>query len=220
MPNFNSNKHLILVNHFLVFIIKLITMHKLVFLFLTAFFITSHAFSQLLPEKRDHIYLNYAVSSSIVSNGNVDGSPSLEGLGHTVGLSYSKDLSYSFGFETGIRYSKYQLNLSGIDGGGIRYKKDINDSYLTVPIVIEYHFLKYLFAQFGPTVSVQLQKNENINQSGIGILGSFGGKLTTKNMSFKAYPFYHSQSIISFSNENNFQSFQNVGFNIAVGYTF
>ncbi|MDM1293456.1 outer membrane beta-barrel protein [Sphingobacterium sp. N143] len=162
--------------------------------------------------------VQYGLSTVIIPNESF-GVASLEGHSHSIGLLYYRDISYDLGLETGIRYSFDAMNKSGINGGGEKFDIDYKASYIHVPILLQYNFLKVLFAQLGPTVSVQVQNENDINKSGVGLWASFGAKLEKEGYVLKLNPYYHSQSMIAFSS-NSYQSQQNLGVNLSVGLKF
>lgn len=185
-------------------------------LFLLA--IGSGAHAQEGTPRPNALAIQYGLSTVIIPNESA-GAASLEGHSHSIGLLYYKDISYDLGLETGLRYSFDAMNKSGINGEGKQFDIDYKASYIHLPILLQYNFLKVLFAQLGPTVSVQVQNEDNINKSGVGLWASFGAKLEKERYILKLNPYYHSQSMIAFSS-NSYQSQQNLGVNLSVGLKF
>ncbi|MHC8947310.1 outer membrane beta-barrel protein [Sphingobacterium hungaricum] len=178
--------------------------------------------------KKNGVSLNYGISSSIYTNQSI-GVPGVEGYAHNFGLHYNRYFSMGLSFETGVRYSQNSMDVSGTDGDGNRFEYNGKSSFIHVPILVEYEFLTYLFAQLGPTVSIQLNndiRNESnnevmeMNQSGVGIWGAFGAKFGIKNYELRVYPYYHAQSLIPFGSDDTNYTLKNAGGNVSFAYKF
>jgi len=181
--------------------------------------ISSLAVKAQVVKKKNTLSANYAIGYSIYMT-DATGAASINGVGHHAGIHYNRHFSMNLSFETGLRYTHHALDVSGTDGNGLPYERKGKSSFIHAPFLVEYNFLSYLFAQLGPTVSVQLDSELDNNQSGIGVWGAFGAKFPMKNYELKVYPYYQSQSLISFSAENSYYSLQNIGLNVGFGYRF
>lgn len=167
---------------------------------------------------RSSISVQYGISTIIIPN-EAMGTPSIDGHSQSIGLHYYRDVADDLGLETGVRYSFDAMNKSGTNGAGEKFEVDYKASYLHIPLLLQYNFLNVLFAQLGPTVSLQVQNQDDINKSGVGMWASAGAKLEKDRYVLKLNPYYHSQTLISFASDS-YQSQQNLGINLSVGIKF
>jgi len=136
---------------------------------------TTYTFSQT----KNNISLVYGANIN-----NVDIHGAIGNYGYNVetgqfyGLSYTRSFTKIFSVETGLSYSTNKVQLNTIGGYGEKiYKGEVH--MLSVPILTEFTFLKYLFGQCG--ISIDHETNYSVDhivndQSGIGIEASIGGK--------------------------------------------
>ena len=93
---------------------------------------------------------------------------------------------------------------------------------LSIPVFAEFALGDFFYAAAGPILDFQLSEGNNItDQSGLGYLVGFGGKVNTEKFSFSVFPNYKRHSVIPFENNGNAKDIlREFGVQFGVGYRF
>lgn len=185
-------------------------------------FTSVSAFSQKGPELKGY----FGFSGTLLGpNAGVVGSGSAEMNGfREIGLTLSTGIGGKFRLNTGLSYAyglvEIQCDLCSETGLPFPYNQDFR--MLSIPIYTEYELTKFLFVAAGPILDFQLSEGNNItDQSGLGYLVGFGGKVNTEKFTFSLFPNYKRHSVIPFENNGDAKDIlREFGVQIGVGYRF
>ncbi|HVW97316.1 MAG TPA: hypothetical protein VHA56_15190 [Mucilaginibacter sp.] len=134
------------------------------------------------------------------------------------GLTYSRALNHSLAFETGVVYSNNKIQLN--TDGPLSHTTDGNVHILSVPVILKYTFLKYLYADGGLLVENQTNNSIIRDQSGIGFELGLGGKYDAGRVTFFLNPFLREHAVIAFKSEGSSQNLLEGGLKLGLGYNF
>ncbi len=142
---------------------------------------------------------------------------------YSIGIHYQRNLSETIALKTGLEYRKNSIMIAA---GYNPDAPDVNDSWdtdiLTLPVLINYQPLKYIFIEGGPLVDLQFNIWNNQptdTQSGVGVRFGIGGIYKYKNIVFTLSPFMNYHAIIQFE-PNEKERLVEMGVKLGVGYQF
>ncbi|WP_298266103.1 hypothetical protein [uncultured Lutibacter sp.] len=180
--------------------------------------LTINSYSQNSNELRVYYGTSYA---EFLQNQSLDGVGGYELTNfNQFGIKYLRQLSTDFYIETGISYSKSDLQITpSFTGEPIqsRYEKL---EIVSVPIYANYTFWKYLFVNGGPILDFQTSDNSTDSQSGIGYGLGIGGKYNFDRFLIFVNPNFKRHSVIPFEKENHHQKLTELGVQFGIGFKF
>lgn len=91
---------------------------------------------------------------------------------------------------------------------------------ISIPVLIQYDFLNYLFVNGGLLFDFQKKNNSFDSQSGIGMSLGFGAAYKFKQFSIFVNPIYKRHAIVPFNPERFQQRLNQLGIVAGVGYAF
>jgi len=144
-----------------------------------------------------------------------------------IGLRYKFQLNNRFGLFTGLQYFQ-TTKIINISGGGMpiagptRFEEPLE--ILSIPVLVEYGFLKYLYLAAGPQIDIQLTDDRytSQDQDGIGYIVGLGGRVQREKLSFFVFPNFSRHSWIPFKNRefSSRQVLEVFSLQMGVGYSF
>ncbi len=137
-------------------------------------------------------------------------------------LTYSRSVNSFFSVETGLQYAHHKIETEFFPDGVSHYKKsEIN--MVTIPISGNLTFLKYFFAEAGPTFDFELSRSSSAsvnNQSGIGLAFGVGGKYTFRKITLMVNPFFQRHLLLSLGSGETIEHLWQSGIKFGIGYDF
>lgn len=142
------------------------------------------------------------------------------------GLILSQEIGQNFRLNSGVNYSYSTVqflpppcpNCSSND----LFAHNPSFKMLSIPVFLEYGLGDLFYAAAGPIMDFQLSEGNNItDQSGLGYLVGFGGKVKTEKFSFSVFPNYKRHSVIPFENNGDAKDIlREFGLQFGLGYKF
>lgn len=173
----------------------------------------------------NQISVSYHLATPQASMGpDYAGGPSYDANGNTiVGIRYQRNIKTSLALETGLEFTRYKFKIGSAPMGDrpTTYRRT-EVSLLSVPIYANLSFLRYLFVNGGPIVSIQLKNRDmkKFDQTGLGLGLGFGGKYTIKNATIFVNPYSRQNTVISFAGDGEKRGILELGLRMGIGYRF
>lgn len=137
-------------------------------------------------------------------------------------LRYSRNINSFLSIETGLQYAHNKIETDYFPDGVTHYKNsEIN--MISVPVSCNFTFLKYFFAEAGPTLDFETNHSSSTSiadQSGIGFAFGLGGKYTVKKVTFIVNPFFQRHLMLSPGGGDSIERLWQSGVKLGVGYGF
>lgn len=137
-------------------------------------------------------------------------------------LRYSRSINSFLSLETGLQYAHNEIETDYFPDGVTRYKNsEIN--MVSVPVYCNLAFLKYFFAEAGPTLDFETNHSATASitdQSGIGFAFGLGGKYTYKNITLIVNPFFQRHLLLSPGSGDSIEHLWQSGVKFGAGYNF
>jgi len=195
-------------------------MLKKIFLITTCILLVLVAFSQ--TKNRVSIIFSPASNGLSIPNGWL-GDMGYTGKGAKLyELKYSRQINKFISIETGLEYSFNKIEMDYFPDG-IKHYKESDIKMLSIPIYADLTFLKYFFANAGPTIDFELNhlpSESTYNQSGIGFGLGIGGRYTLKNFTISLNPFYQKHLILLSKKGTYHENLYESGIKLGLGYNF
>lgn len=179
---------------------------------------------------RISVFYGFA-SNEIISQ--LDGSPSFNGKGSdSFGFTFEKNIYKSLSIEMGIAYSKNKIEITPsyplethLYPSKSLTKKIVNIEMISIPVYAKFTFLKYFYANAGPIIDIEINKDDHRSideQSGIGFGLGIGGQYSYQNLTFFINPIlrYHAVIPLPVPKENHNQNLTDAGIKLGIGYNF
>jgi len=136
-----------------------------------------------------------------------------------MGINYNRKLSNNISIETGLKFINTELIVSSgvfqpLDS---RYEKF---EMISIPILANYTFLKYLYVNGGIQVDFQTSNNTIESQSGIGYLVGIGAKYEFNNFLIFVNPNYQRHTVIAFEEDGDKRRLNGKAIHFGLGYKF
>jgi len=136
------------------------------------------------------------------------------------GVKYLRQLSTDFCIETGINYSKSDLQITPSFTGEPVQSRYEKLEIVSVPIYANYTFWNNLFVNGGPIIDFQTSNNSSDSQSGIGYSLGIGGKYKFDKFLIFVNPNFKRHSVIQFKKESHHLKLTELGVQFGIGYKF
>ena len=162
-------------------------------------------------------------AANIITFNTMDGGRSYTGDNYyTLALNYLYTINRTFQLETGVEYSKYHFNHSGISGDGSHFDYESDYFLLSVPATVRINFEKFFFFNAGFSFDFNINdQGYSIDQSGIGALMGLGFNFPFKSgLGLFVNPYLQLHHIIDFKQGNNAYKLFKGGIRIGLSYTF
>lgn len=199
---------------------KIIDMKKI--LFFTSFYFLYNFTIHAQKSNEVRVYYGTDDSSLVRFLGELDGAGSYDlEKSRNFGVKYLRQISKNLFFETGINHfsstAKTTPSFTGYN--------NVNPSYedfklISVPLNVNYTFLKYFFVNGGTILSFQNTKNSFDKQTGLGLNVGIGAKYYFKNFLVYINPNLKQYATVPFKKENYQQRLTGFELQIGFGYTF
>lgn len=137
-------------------------------------------------------------------------------------LRYSRTINSYFAIETGMQYTHNHIEMDYFPDGVTLYK-DLEINIISIPISGNLTFLKYFFAEVGPTLDFETNHSSPASitdQSGIGFAFGLGGKYTFKRFTLLVNPFFQRHLLLSLGSGDSIDHLWQSGVKFGVGYSF
>ncbi|WP_165026200.1 outer membrane beta-barrel protein [Dysgonomonas sp. ZJ279] len=138
---------------------------------------------------------------------------------YSFGIEYNREVYRNLEITTGILYVHNKISFTPsfnpiIDMSGRSYNID----FLTIPILVKYHFLNYLFVNGGGVLNFKISDNEESYHDGkLGFLVGIGAEHTfSNNITLNINPYFQMNSI----SPDKKMNFFNLGVKLGIGYNF
>lgn len=143
------------------------------------------------------------------------------------GLILSKGIAKKLRFNAGVNYTMAQVYYRpapcpncGMENRS-SYVHNSDFEMVTIPVYLEYTFLKFLYGAVGPVVDFQTSHTNNFtDQSGVGYLVGAGAKYTTNKIVFSVFPHYKRHHVIPFEKTENKYLLEEFGLQFGIAYRF
>jgi hypothetical protein len=195
-------------------------MLKKIFLITTCILLVLVAFSQ--TKNRVSIIFSPASNGLEIPEG-WDGDMGYTGKGAKLyDLKYLRQINKFISIETGLEYSFNKIEMDYFRDG-IKHYKESDIKMLSIPIYADLTFLKYFFANAGPTIDFELHhlpSESTYYQSGIGFGFGIGGRYTLKNFTVSLNPFYQKHLILLSKKGTYHENLYESGIKLGLGYNF
>lgn len=136
------------------------------------------------------------------------------------GIKYLRQLSTDFYIETGISYSKNDVQITPSFTGEPVQSRYEKLEIVSIPINANYTFWKNLFVNGGPILDFQTTDNSTDSQSGIGYSLGIGGKYEFDKFLIFINPIFKRHTVIQFEKEKYHQKLTELGIQFGIGYKF
>lgn len=142
------------------------------------------------------------------------------------GLILSQEIGPNIRLNSGLTYSysAVQFTPPPCPNCGVNdlFAHNPDFKMLSIPVFAEYALGDFFYAAAGPILDFQLSEGNNItDQSGLGYLVGFGGKVKTEKFSFSLFPNYKRHSVIPFENNGRGKDIlREFGVQLGIGYRF
>lgn len=137
-------------------------------------------------------------------------------------LRYSRNINSFLSLETGLQYAHNKIETNYFPDGVTHYKNsEIN--MMSVPVYCNISFLKYFFAEAGPTLDFETNHSATTSitdQSGIGFAFGLGGKYAYKSVTVIVNPFFQRHLMLSIGGGDLIERLWQSGVKFGVGYGF
>lgn len=142
--------------------------------------------------------------------------------GSLLEVKFSRNINSFFAVETGLQYAHNKIETHYFPDGIMHYKNsEIN--LVSVPVYGNLTFLKYFFAEAGPTFDFEFNHADSSspqNQSGIGLGFGAGGKYSFNHVSIIINPFFQRQRMVTFNGDDYVEHLWQTGIKFGLGYSF
>ncbi len=142
------------------------------------------------------------------------------------GLILSQEIGQNLRLNCGVTYSYSRVEFMPPPcpncGANNLFAHNPDFKMLSIPVFAEYAIGDFFYAAAGPILDFQLSEGNNItDQSGLGYLVGFGGKVNTEKFSFSLFPNYKRHSVIPFEDNGNAKDIlREFGIQLGLGYRF
>lgn len=175
-------------------------------------------------QKSNEIKAYYGTDDSIITIflGSLEGAGSYDVEdSYNFGVKYLRKISKNLSFETGINYFSSTVKITPSFTG----YNDVTPSYenfkaISIPLNVNYTFLKYFFVNGGTMLNFQDSKNSFDKQTGLGLNIGVGAKYYFNNFLVYINPNLKQYATIPFKKENYQQRLTGFELQIGIGYTF
>lgn len=125
---------------------------------------------------------------------------------NSIGMRYRRTFDSHWSISSGGQYFRARVLTTPAPGPafhGLFLIYEDRQEILSVPVMVEYTFLKFLYVSVGPQLDFQLTETrfESQNRNGIGYILGLGGRYQTNRFSFFLFPNLSRHSSISFQNQ-------------------
>lgn len=186
---------------------------KIIFVALLSF-ISLKSFSQT----KNAINFQYGLSATkVMPAGTMMGGANYSDRnGKTFGLIYTHSLNSPWSLSTGLTYSTDYYHFNPEPGFGSQPNpNDSKINLISVPVIANLTFLKYLFINGGVTIDIQTSKKQELqSQSGVGLELGAGGKYKFGSVELFVNPYLQRHNVTGGMN------LYNAGAKFGVGYCF
>lgn len=137
-------------------------------------------------------------------------------------LRYTRNINSFLSIETGLQYAHNKIETNYFPDGVTHYKNS-GISMLSVPVYCNLSFLKYFFAEVGPTLDFETNHSSSTSiddQSGIGFAFGLGGKYTFRKITVIINPFFQRHLLLSPGSGDSIEHLWQSGVKFGVGYDF
>ena len=150
------------------------------------------------------------------------GAASYSGRDHfTFGLNYFYPLNHTFELETGLEYSKHEVDIHPnlpptVDA--VARSEDL--SLLVIPVALRLTFLNYLFVNGGALIDLDLSSSNPVDsQTGIGVTLGIGANYDFNcGVSISLNPYLRIHSLVPFSFDDHHQRLTESGIRFGIAY--
>lgn len=179
---------------------------------------SSNSFSQ---ENNEFLFYYGTSDSKMLRNQDLDGTGSMEVTSFSeFGFRYLGKINKHLSLETGLNYSKADLELTPAFMGEPVQSRGEEFELISIPVYVSYTLWNYVFIHAGPLLDFQLSENTTDSQSGIGYGLGLGGKFNFNNIVIYLNPNFKRHAVIPFEKENYHQRLTEFGVQLGLGYKF
>ncbi|MGY5850602.1 outer membrane beta-barrel protein [Salegentibacter sp. F14] len=163
----------------------------------------------------------YGISSyQLEGSQNLDGGSSYDPeTAYELGLRYILRLPNGLGLETGVGFWTGDIGIHSapsLEQTSRRERLQIT----SIPVLLNYRFLNYLFANAGLVMDFQNSDNSFDSQSGIGFSAGIGINHYIRNFQMFIIPNYKQFALVPFEKEDHHFKLSGLGIQFGMGYSF